>query len=179
MEFEHSASMLISFDATQAELRRPFYLCRGEIRKHGPDYFEAKYGAVSGFGKTPQIASIAFDLVWLNGSIEKAAVAAAAKLEPNMDAIKTREINILVTENRLLISDRDTLLKLLQKTINVITEFGEITDENRVGWLIAEIDLTLGKHGLPAEQIPDKCPECGTPKGVVHAPECSLKSSRN
>jgi hypothetical protein len=42
--------------------------------KHGPDSFEARYGDVSGFGKTPQIAAVAFDLVWLNGSIDKAAI---------------------------------------------------------------------------------------------------------
>lgn len=79
MEYEHSAAMAISFDTTQAELRRPFYLCRAEIKKHGPDSFEAKHGGVSGFGKTPAIAAIAFDLVWLNGSIDKAAVVAAGK----------------------------------------------------------------------------------------------------
>lgn len=77
MEFEHSAAMAIDFERTQMEMRRPFYLCRAEVLKHGPDSFEAKLGGVSGFGKTPAIAAIAFDLVWLNGSIDKAAVAAA------------------------------------------------------------------------------------------------------
>jgi hypothetical protein len=67
------------------------------------------------------------------------------------DSVRTKEHNILTQENRALIADRDNLLKLLAKTMNVISEYGQITDENRVGWLMVEIDGALGKHGLLAE----------------------------
>lgn len=74
MEYEHSQQMAVEFYSTQCEMRRPFFLIRAEMHNRGKDYFEAKYGGVSGFGKTPAAAAIAFDLVWFYGSIEHAAV---------------------------------------------------------------------------------------------------------
>lgn len=67
------------------------------------------------------------------------------------DSIKTCEINVLVAENRALITKRDGMLVLFKKTLNVLTEYGQITDETSVGWLIKDIDRVLGQHGCASE----------------------------
>lgn len=68
MEYKHSQSMALEFEKTQMEMRRPFYLLRAEVNCKG-DYYEAKHGGISGFGITPALASVAFDLIWLNGGV--------------------------------------------------------------------------------------------------------------
>ena len=89
-----------------------------------------------------------------HGSLERYEDPVAVKMLEELhvkDSVRTKEHNILTQENRALIADRGNLLKLLTKTMNVISEYGQITDESRVGWLMVEIDAALGKHGLPAE----------------------------
>ncbi len=89
-----------------------------------------------------------------HGSLERYEDPVAVKMLEELhvkDSVRTKEHNILTQENRALITDRDKLLKLLGKTMGVISEHGQITDESRIGWLMAEIDSVLGEHGHPAE----------------------------
>jgi hypothetical protein len=71
MEYEHSQSMAVEFEKTQMTLRQPHVYMKPKVCKDG-DMWCALLGenlmeGVSAFGKTPQQAAEAWDLVWLNG----------------------------------------------------------------------------------------------------------------
>lgn len=52
--------------------------------------------------------------------------------QPDMDAIKTREINLLVRENRALLADRDDLVAVLHEARNVVSVFIGADTESKV-----------------------------------------------
>ena len=75
MEYEHSQSMAIDFGITQALLQQPHVYMRPRIFLDGNSwcclYGEDLQIGVCAFGNTPQQAARNFDLVWLNGGMEK------------------------------------------------------------------------------------------------------------
>ncbi len=74
LDFEHSQSIAISVDYTQAILRQPHVYMRPRVFADGNKWC-ALYGddiatGVCAFADTPKKAAEAWDLVWLNGDVK-------------------------------------------------------------------------------------------------------------